>query len=200
MATYGASTRAASASVTTLSTRISREPATRARISPATGTLTKATAAAYRWIPPDIDRDNPGLSVGNPATSSRQQLHSPVSSATPRSSRASRRATSAEPHASDTSETGSSQPYGAKTNWLITSCRGSSPDTRCRSTMPRQPAPISAWAATRVRSAGRSADTRSLPRRATSYGFPAKVKDIPMANHSGRGEDAGPSEIHRTGP
>ncbi|GAA4559011.1 hypothetical protein GCM10023193_15230 [Planotetraspora kaengkrachanensis] len=116
LATYGASTSAASASVTTLITRIRREPATRERISPATGTLTKATAAAYRWIPPDIDRDNPGLSVGNPATSSRQQLHSPVSNAARRSSRASLRAVRTEPHASRTSEAGSSQPYGAKTN------------------------------------------------------------------------------------
>nr|WP_239113842.1 hypothetical protein [Planotetraspora mira] len=48
LARYGRSTRTTRASVTTLSTLTRREPTIRARISPATGRLTKATAAAYR--------------------------------------------------------------------------------------------------------------------------------------------------------
>nr|WP_239119350.1 hypothetical protein [Planotetraspora thailandica] len=51
--------------------------------------------------------------MGNPATRSRQPHHNPVSSPAARLTRASRSPARAEPQASDTRETGSSQPYGA---------------------------------------------------------------------------------------
>jgi len=66
--------------------------------------------------------------------------------------------------------------------------------------MPRQPAATSACPATRARSGPHQVGAKPPRRSATSYGFPAKVKNIPMAHHCGRGEDAGPSEIYPTDP
>ncbi len=122
-------------------------------------------------MPPESDSDSPGRSVGNPATSSRQTPHTPTSSAARRSSRASRTASTAEPRASDVSETGSSQPCGAKTYSLIMSVSGSSPATRCNASIAAAPVATSRY-----------------------------PKTIPMALHCGRGEGEGPSEIHPSRP
>nr|WP_244312833.1 hypothetical protein [Microbispora hainanensis] len=65
---------------------------------------------------PESDSGAPSGSVGNPATSSRQALHMPTSSAARRSrrpSRSRRTASTAEPTAIDVSERGNSQPSGA---------------------------------------------------------------------------------------
>ncbi len=122
-------------------------------------------------MPPDSDSDSPGRSVGNPATSSRQALHTPTSSAARRSSRASRTASTAEPTAIDVSETGSSHPCGAKTYSLIIAVSGSSPATRCNANIAAAPVATSTY-----------------------------PKTIPMALHCGRGEGGGPSEIHPSRP
>nr|WP_239089512.1 hypothetical protein [Sphaerimonospora thailandensis] len=174
--TYGTATSTREPSATTLSVRMRFEPVILAMISPAAGTLRKATHAAYLWISPETDSDSPGRSVGNPATSSRQQLHTPIRNAAPRPSgsgcrRVSHTASTAEPAAISVSETGSSQPYGAKTYSLIMPWSGSRPDTRCRTAIPAAPAPITA--------------------------FPSSIL---MPHHCDRDEDAGPSEISRTRP
>ncbi len=178
--TYGTATSTSEPSAAMLSHRRtdawSREPVIPATISPAIGTLRKATNAAYLWIPPESDNDTPGRSVGNPATSSRQQLHNPIRSAAPRPSGvgcrpASRTASTAEPTAISVSETGSNQPYGAKTYALIMPWSGSSPDIRCSTAIPARPPPIAA--------------------------FPSSIL---MPHHCGRADAAGPSEIDRTPP
>nr|WP_249350676.1 hypothetical protein [Microbispora sp. H10836] len=122
-------------------------------------------------MPPETDSDRPGRSVGNPATSSRQALHTPTSSAARRSSRASRTASTAEPAAIDVREAGSSHPCGAKAYSLIIAVSGSSPATRCNANIAAAPAATSTY-----------------------------PKTVPMALQPGRGDGGGPSEIHPSHP
>nr|WP_230984216.1 hypothetical protein [Microbispora oryzae] len=168
---YGRSTSTRETTATALSSRTSRAPVARQTSSPASGTLTKAANAAYLWMPPDIDSEMPGRSVGKPATRSRHPLHTPTSPATRRSSRASPTASTAEPAASSASDMGSSQPCGVKTYSLIMWWSGSRPDNRCRASIPATPQPMT-----------------------------TNPNNIPMALHDGHGDAGGPSEIHPRRP
>ncbi|MBB2911119.1 hypothetical protein FHS43_002384 [Streptosporangium becharense] len=106
----------------------------------------KATNAAYRWMPPDIDSGTPGASVGKAPTSSMHRPQSPTSRAAPRFSRCrdSRAAMTVAAAAKRVSERGSSQPSASKAYSLITVCTGSRPVATCSPSMVAAPAPIAA--------------------------------------------------------
>jgi hypothetical protein len=171
VAAYDTPTRARDASADALSSQMGRERMARHNSNPASGMLTNATSAAYRWISPDIDSDSPGRSVRNPPTSSRPQLHTPTSSAAHRSVLDSRTASTAEPAATSDSDAGRSHPCGAKTYSLIMSCSGSRPASTCSATMP------------------------ATPKATIAY-----PKSISMPHHDGDGDGGGPSEIHPSHP
>ncbi|GII78485.1 hypothetical protein Sru01_34670 [Sphaerisporangium rufum] len=140
---YGATTSSRNRPAARLSTRTARAcgPPRAASRSPATGMLTKAAKAAYRWMPPETDSDIPGRSVGNAAISTMHSPHPPTSTAARRSTprRASSTANSVEPAANDPSDAGSSQPPGWKAYSLIMPCTGSRPAVRCRAIIAAAP-------------------------------------------------------------
>nr|WP_250563068.1 hypothetical protein [Sphaerisporangium fuscum] len=101
----------------------------------------KAANAAYRWMPPDIDRDIPGRSVGNAAIITMQLPHTPTSATTaggiPR--RDISTANRAAPTASSVNEAASSHPYGWNAYSLIIPQSGSRSDITCSVTMAATP-------------------------------------------------------------
>lgn len=113
--TYGTTTTASAAYAVTLIPRTSRGHGVRsATSSPAAGITMKATNAAYRWMPPDIDSGAPGWSVGKAPTRKMVPAQMPSSTVIRRSppALASTSASSPAPAAIAMSEAGSSQPCG----------------------------------------------------------------------------------------
>ncbi|GGK76554.1 hypothetical protein Sme01_20770 [Sphaerisporangium melleum] len=93
-------------------------------------------------MPPDIDSDIPGRSVGNAAISSMQVPHTPrsVTVARPAPRRDSSTASSAAPTANEVSEAASSHPFGWNAYSLIMPCSGSRPEVTCSAVMAAPPA------------------------------------------------------------
>jgi hypothetical protein len=97
-------------------------------------------------MPPDIESDIPGLSVGNAAIISMQQLHTPINTTVEGSAR--RRdismASIAEPTANSVSDVPSSQPCGRNAYSLIMSRRGSRSEVTCSVAMATAPPAVAA--------------------------------------------------------
>ncbi|WTY85680.1 hypothetical protein OG589_28010 [Sphaerisporangium sp. NBC_01403] len=97
-------------------------------------------------MPPDIDNDIPGRSVGNAAIINMQQPHTPTSATVARSPpcRDISMANSADPTANSVSEAASSHPCGWKAYSLIIPRSGSRSEVRWTVTMAAAPPAMAA--------------------------------------------------------